>query len=269
MRIVPVIDLMDGQVVRGVAGQRESYRPVRSVLSATAEPAEVARCLADRLGRRSVYVADLGAIAGARPDWEAMRAISAARLELWVDAGIRDLPDARRLAEFTLDDRGTSVGRIIVGLESIAGPAAMSSIVRDLGPERITFSLDLASGRPLARTPSRWDADPLGIVRQVAGLGVRRMIVLDLAQVGTAAGVRTGPLCLQILAECPDIELVTGGGVSHARDLAAMAATGIHGLLVASAIHDGRLTREDIERVERERIPPVDEQDRNVPRQHG
>jgi phosphoribosylformimino-5-aminoimidazole carboxamide ribotide isomerase len=196
-----------------------------------------------------------------------MRAISAAGLELWVDAGVRELRDARRLAEFTLDDRGTFLEQIIVGLESIDGPAAMSSIVRDLGPSRIMFSLDLASGRPLVRTPAWQDADPLGIVRQVAALGVRRMIVLDLAQVGTAAGVRTGALCVRILAEHPEIELVTGGGVSDARDLATMASTGIHALLVASAIHDGRLTREDIERVESERIPPVDGQGRKGRRQ--
>ena len=43
MEIVPVIDLKGGAVVRALQGDRANYRPIRTPLSRTSEPADVAR----------------------------------------------------------------------------------------------------------------------------------------------------------------------------------------------------------------------------------
>ena len=69
--ILPVIDLKGGIVVRGVAGQRDQYRPVESCFTADAQPASVAMGLTERFCFRQVYVADLDAIGGAEPNWPA------------------------------------------------------------------------------------------------------------------------------------------------------------------------------------------------------
>ncbi|MFM8221178.1 MAG: nickel transporter, partial [Planctomycetaceae bacterium] len=45
MQVIPVLDLLGGVVVRGVAGQRDSYRPIVSQLVDGAEPLAVARAL--------------------------------------------------------------------------------------------------------------------------------------------------------------------------------------------------------------------------------
>ena len=81
-------------------------------------------------------------------------------------------------------------------------------------------------------------------------MGLRRIIVLDLAQVGTGQGVSTLALSRQIAASVPDVEIVTGGGVSDVTDLVALAEAGVDVALVSSALHDGRIGREDIERIE-------------------
>ena len=46
MRIIPVLDLMQGQIVRGIAGQRESYRPIKSSLVAGSDHEAIAGALA-------------------------------------------------------------------------------------------------------------------------------------------------------------------------------------------------------------------------------
>ena len=66
MRLIPVIDLLDGQAVHAVIGKREHYRPVKSVLCDTPDPFEVATAFRDRLGLNEIYIADLDAIQGAR-----------------------------------------------------------------------------------------------------------------------------------------------------------------------------------------------------------
>src|SRR6187431_505841 len=88
MRVIPVIDLMYGQVVRGVAGRRSEYRPIQSQIAADARPATVARAFVERFGFETVYVADLDAIGGGAPDLISLEMIARAGLNLWVDAGV-------------------------------------------------------------------------------------------------------------------------------------------------------------------------------------
>jgi uncharacterized protein related to proFAR isomerase len=54
-------------------------------------------------------------------------------------------------------------------------------------------------------------------------LGLRRFIVLDLAQVGTGRGVNTLALCRRIADEVPGGEIITGGGVTTRSDLTTLA----------------------------------------------
>ena len=62
MQIVPVLDLVNGQVVRGIAGRRQEYRPIASALCPNAQPTTLAKSLVGELALREAYVADLDAI---------------------------------------------------------------------------------------------------------------------------------------------------------------------------------------------------------------
>ena len=64
MRLIPVMDLLDGRVVQAIKGEREQYKPVKSVLCDTSEPVDVARAFRDQLGLSEIYIADLDAIMG-------------------------------------------------------------------------------------------------------------------------------------------------------------------------------------------------------------
>lgn len=239
MRILPVIDLLGGVVVRGVAGERDKYRPVRSVLAGEPTPAAVARAFADTFAATEVYVADLDAIAGDEPAWEDYEAIAAAGLRLWVDAGVADADRASALARAKIDSR--PLHRLILGLESLRRPRDLQQIAGALPRERLVFSLDLKDGRPLADSPA-WPASPLEIARVAYELGIRQFIVLDLSRVGAGQGTGTEWLCGEILKRWPDVELTGGGGVRSAEDLKQLARYGLSHVLVASALHDGRLT---------------------------
>ena len=229
MRIVGVIDLMDGVVVRAVAGRREAYRP----LHPRSDPLEVAGALL-ALGVRELYVADLDAIAGAEPAWPALESLRTLGVPLWVDAGVYESSRGVRLA-------GVGIDRVVVGLESVPDPATLARLVAPLG-DRLVFSLDLREGRPLGG----WSmADPFAIGEEAIRLGARRILVLDLARVGVHAGPGTADLCAR-LATFPGVEVSAGGGVRGRADLEHLRSLGVAAALVASALHDGRLTREDV-----------------------
>src|ERR1700683_5265186 len=141
MKILPVIDLKGGLVVRGLAGRREHYQPIVSRLISSCSPIDVAKAFRDRLGLKEIYLADLDAIAGGSPALATYAAIQAAGMRLWVDAGVRDPEDAARLSG--------AVHRLIVGLETVEGPEALVGICSRPGADAVIFSLDLQDGRPL------------------------------------------------------------------------------------------------------------------------
>jgi phosphoribosylformimino-5-aminoimidazole carboxamide ribotide isomerase len=242
MRIIPVLDLMGGQVVRGVAGQRHEYRPVVSQLTPSCQPVEVARAFRDHLGLTELYLADLDAIAGAPPVLPVYADIRSLGMRLWVDAGVRDAAGVIQLAE-------ASISRVVIGLETVRGPDVLREVCFRPGSESVVFSLDLKDGRPLGDL-STWDRpDAESIARQAIAQGVRRLLVLDLARVGGGAGTGTEELCARLAADYPQVEIACGGGVNGVADLERLRRHGVRAALVASALHDGRLRREEVERL--------------------
>lgn len=242
MRIYPVLDLKGGLVVRGKAGDRANYRPIHSPLAPTPQPLDVARTLRDRLGLESLYVADLDAIAGESPGDAILRALVADGFRLLVDAGIRSQPEACRVAALGVD-------AVIAALETLPGPGALAAVVRDLGPKRVIFSLDLKAG-DLLGDRSGWPfVDAYAVASEAVRVGARRLLVLDLASVGTAGGPAHLDLLRRLRLDFSGIELLTGGGVRSAADLQLLAAAGVDGVLVASAFHDGAITRSHLEEI--------------------
>jgi phosphoribosylformimino-5-aminoimidazole carboxamide ribotide isomerase len=238
MDIIPVLDLQAGVVVRGVAGKRSEYCPIESRLVKSARPGEVAAALVKEFGFQTAYVADLDAIGGAQPDWAAYQAIAEAGLRLWIDAGVCDATAAVELAAQRYCDA------VVIGLETLPSFDRLAECVERLGSERVIFSLDLMNGQPRTQIAALEQTAPLEIARRAVQAGVRRMIVLDLAAVGVNAGPVTLELGRELRAAFAERKpmLIGGGGVRDAADLAALEAAGYDAALVASALHDGRLS---------------------------
>ncbi len=239
-RIIPVVDLLEGRVVRGIAGRRSEYRPIVSPWSNAADPVEIVRGIQSEWGLNEFYVADLDGIQHDRPDWSAYKTLNDSGVQLLVDCGVRDI--ARAVA---LVDAG--VHRVILALETLddLGIGMPRALVDELGTDRVVFSLDLMHGQPLARGDWRL-LTPLEIVQHVVDAGVEAMIVLDLAAVGGGGGIPTLPLCREMRQYWPALELITGGGVRDAGDCESALESGVDSVLVASALHDRRLTPQSI-----------------------
>lgn len=234
MQVIGVLDVLGGVVVRGIAGRRAEYRPIVSRLCPTPQPLAVARAFRDHFGIDECYLADLDAIGGAAPAVGIYDALRSDGFRLWVDAGVREVASGERLADV--------VDRLVVGLETVRGPQVVAALAGKFG-ERMTFSLDLQGGVPLGDRTD-WPADDvLGIAAEAVRLGVRRMIVLDLARVGVGSGTGTEPTCADLAARFPHLHVTAGGGVRSRADLLRLRDAGVSAVLVASVLHEGRLDR--------------------------
>ena len=235
MRVIPVLDILDATVVRGVAGQRDEYRPVESCLTKSTQPLAIANAFRDVFGHSTLYVADLDAILRAEPNFDIYQQLKDDGFDLMIDAGLRNALDA----EATLM---AGANQIIAGLETWPLLATLEMLLQKIGPERVIFSLDLKQGRSIRKLDDVLNDDPIDIGCAVIEAGVRELIVLDLASVGVGSGPTTLDICQSLRDFAPKLKLITGGGVRSASDLETLRNAGINGALVASAIHDGSLT---------------------------
>ena len=239
MRILPVLDLLQSVVVRGVAGERARYRPVESCLTPHCDPLSVADAFRDVFGLTTLYIADLDAILHRQPNIAVLRSLADAGYRLLVDGGVQRVEHARELF-------AAGAESVIAGFETLAGPEELQRCCDESGADRMLFSLDLRDGRPMGGATT-WDAaEPFDLAMAALRRGVRRLIVLDVAQVGTSRGPAAVPLCRRIREAVPEIELITGGGIRHRDDLQLLATIPVDGVLLASALHDGRIAREDL-----------------------
>lgn len=241
MDVLPVLDLLNGIVVRGIAGRRSEYQPLRTCLTSSIQPLDVARALRTSFGFGRLYIADLDAILHHRPNWDVYRRLIDDGFQLQIDAGIQNVEQSQSVRQIGAEP--------IIGLESCPNPTVLIDVVGATQGE-LTFSLDLMNGHPLlSNDATGWSNVPGEIVRQAVSSGIQRMIVLDLADVGTSRGTKTVDLCRSILAEFPDLKLTCGGGVRGPDDLRNLTRIGVVSVLVASALHDGRLSSVDLRQI--------------------
>jgi phosphoribosylformimino-5-aminoimidazole carboxamide ribotide isomerase len=158
-------------------------------------------------------------------------------MPIWLDAGIADADEALAIAR-----RGSS--RIVVGSETVRSMASLGELALAVGGERVAFSLDLRNGGVLAPHDTKPDA-PETIAARVTDAGIRALIVLDLARVGTGNGLDVG-LLSRIRAAAPGVTLLAGGGIAGPDDLRTAEEAGCDGVLIASALLDGRLAAADV-----------------------
>lgn len=230
MQVIPVLDLRAGIVVHARRDQRSEYVPLRSSLVPGCEPVAVARALCTICRTRTVYVADLDALGG-NPVDEATLAGLASVAATWVDAGATTSQRAAALAR-------AGVARNVVGTESI-GPEALPGGLSARSEPPLVLSVDLRDGRLIS--PDLAESPPAAAAPLARMLRVRELLVIDLARAGTGSGPPLGAVA-DLAAALPEVAIYAGGGVRDQSDLRALESVGAAGALVATALHDGRLT---------------------------
>ena len=244
MQIVPAVDVKQGKVVRAVAGQRTSYRPIESRLAAGSRPEDIGKGFVEKLGSTQAYLADLDAIEGAEPAWDLYVSLIQCGLSLWIDAGLTEPSRAERMVEFARDH--PQVNGVISGLESTPDLATLQRCMEIAGPDRFIFSLDLKDGRPMTHAADWQEMIAAEVAASVIGNGVARLMLIDIARVGMHGGCGTERLCRVLHKRFPEVTLYAGGGVRSPDELETLSRYGCSAVLISSALHDGWITRDDV-----------------------
>lgn len=217
MEIIPVIDLLEGLAVHARLGQRHLYRPIEQFGGGRGNPRDVISAYRELADFHTFYLADLDALSGRTPQWKLVESLVScfSGTTFWMDAACHAPPP-----EFS--------GRItpVIGSESL--PGGMPQVC----PADFILSLDFRGGEflghpALLEQPEEWPD---------------RLILMNLARVGSNLGPDLDQIGALLDAH-PKRRIYAAGGVRGASDLLDLARSGVHGVLMATALQRGLIPR--------------------------
>jgi len=240
LKVIPVIDILNGIVVHAVRGKRHEYQPLQSILAQSVKPLEVAQVF-KTLGFRELYIADLDAITKDQINFQVLKSIcEKTGLKLMVDAGVTNLETAEKLIK-------TGVSEVVIGTETLQTKDFVHEAIKLLRDDKIIVSLDLKGEKVLVKLGFKGCANPLCLLNEFKDMGISRAIVLDLNRVGTEEGVNVD-LLKKVLET--GLDVYVGGGVRDINDLLQLKDLGVCGALVATALHSGKISIEKLKQNE-------------------
>lgn len=238
MRIIPVLDILNGLAVHAKHGEREKYRVLKSLLCKSADPVSVAMAYKTFFGFRELYIADLDAIMFEKPNLPLITRIKKATgMKIMADIGVNTSEKAREALK-------TGISKLIVGTETLHEIEELEEIVQNVGGSNISVSLDLMNDKVLSKGAKLKRTKPADLAKKIEQTGIKELIILELSRVGSEIGINIKTV--REITRKVNINILVGGGVRNTYDILNLRKIGINGVLVATAIHKGHLTPEDI-----------------------
>ncbi|HMJ49745.1 MAG TPA: HisA/HisF-related TIM barrel protein [Burkholderiales bacterium] len=230
MKIIPVLDLMHGQVVHAIGGERNQYRPIESELCAGSDALDIIDALLDLYPFNLIYIADIDAIQKNGSNIAVMEKLHGhfPRLELWVDSGISDISGYTAWQEL-------KIGHAVIGSESLPDAALLSAVCKSDCAPYLLLSLDFKGERFCGERH----------LLNHAELWPEHVIIMTLTRVGCLQGPDLNQFGA-IRRHTPHKKLYAAGGVRDIDDLDRLARAGADGALLASALHQRRISASDL-----------------------
>jgi len=239
VKIIPAIDLRDGQCVRLFQGDFERQTHYAH------EPVELARQY-EAMEFDTLHIVDLdGAQTGQPQNQATVRDIvEMSNLTVQLGGGLRtDVQIDRWFC--------AGLARVVIGSVAVTKPGRVRGWLNDFGTERVVLALDVnvdAAGVPRIATHGWQRAGQITLWQCIENyrlVGLKHVLCTDISR----DGAMTGPnldLYEELLNRYPEIRLQASGGVRGIGDLKALRKIGAWGAITGRALLDGNITAEEV-----------------------
>ena len=227
MRILPAIDLKDGQCVRL---QKGDYGTAHKVAE---DPVETARGFL-AAGAKLIHMVDLDAAKdGSHANYGVVeRVIQETGAAVELGGGVRSMADVEAVLAL-------GVTRVIIGSAAVQKPSFVRQAVEKYG-DKIAVGIDAKSGT--VRTEG-WlndsGEDFISFAKLMERFGVQNIIFTDIDKDGMLAGPNFEQLSM--LRAAVTCGIVASGGVSTIEDIRKLKALGIDEAIAGKAVYTGAL----------------------------
>lgn len=233
MKLIPAIDLIDGQCVRLTKGDY-SRKTIYSK-----DPLDVAKSFEEQ-GIHYLHVVDLdGARSEGLKNQKILERICThTSLKVDFGGGIKRDEDLQMAFD-------CGAYKVTVGSIAVSDPERFERWLSTYGSERLILGADCMDRRIATQGwQEESDMDVSAFIGHYEAKGIKEVVCTDISKDGMLNGPAFG-LYEEILQH-HGIELIASGGISSIGDLERLRAIGCHGAIIGKALYEGRITLEEL-----------------------
>jgi len=234
MKIIPAIDIMNGQVVRLYKGDPKQ----KTIYSDN--PIEIAKKW-EQNGADMLHIVDLDAALGMGSNLSIIKKIIAnVSTPVEVAGGLRD--------ESIVIDTANISKRIVLGTLAFKDKIILRKLLENLGPEKIVISVDHREGEIVTHGWQKGTGIRLiDAIKDFLAMGFSEFLLTNVNRDGTLEGPE-----LKFLEQACQLEnanVIASGGISNVKDVQDVKEKNSFGVILGKALYENKITIEEAKKV--------------------
>ena len=234
MKVIPSIDLMNGQVVRLYKGNPE-HKTVYSN-----DPISIAKKW-ENAGADMIHLVDLDATLGLGSNFELIKKIvSCVSIPIEIAGGLR--------SESLILDALHIVNRVVIGTLAFKEPELLQKLLVKLGPEKIVISVDHKDGFIVTHGwQTTTDISLIDSMNEFLHVGFTEFLLTNVNRDGTLQGPD-----LEFLKQACDLEkanVIASGGISNINDISKVKENNAWGVILGKALYENKITIQEAKKL--------------------
>ena len=235
MKIIPAIDLMNGEVVRlfkGDPNQKTVY---------SNNPVEIAKKW-ENSGADMLHLVDLDATIGLGDNYEILREISKnISIPVQVAGGLRDITKIANTLDFA---ERVVIGTLAMQLKQSEQEQILLEMITQFGKDRLVVSIDHIDGQIVTHG---WQKNTgvklLNATNEFVSDGFSEFLTTNVSKDGTLEG----PDILSVKQVCQinGTNIIASGGISKLEDVDEIKKCNPYGVILGKALYEGLISIEE------------------------
>lgn len=235
MRIIPAIDIINGQCVRLTKGDYATKKIYNE------NPLEIAKAFEDS-GIQYLHVVDLdGAKASHIVNHNILESIaSKTNLKIDFGGGLKSDDDLRIAFE-------SGAHQITGGSIAVKNPDVFKKWILKYGSDKIILGADCNNEKiAISGWQEESELEVMPFIKDYQSQGIQYVICTDISKDGMLQGPSFN-LYKRILNEVNQINLIASGGISKLDELPKLKTLGCEGVIIGKAIYENRISLKELE----------------------
>jgi len=234
MKVIPAIDLMNGQVVRlykGDPNQKTVYSD---------NPVDIAKKW-EANGADMLHLVDLDATLGRGSNLHIIKKIlQQISIPIQVAGGLRD--------ESVIIDVSKISDRVVLGTLAFKDKPTLKKLLSNLGPKKIVISVDHIDGEIVIHGwQKQTDIKLIDAMQEFLTMGFSEFLLTNVSRDGTLEGPD-----LKFLAKACQLDnahVIASGGISNIKDIQDVKQKNAFGVILGKALYENKISIEETKQI--------------------
>ncbi len=234
MKIIPAIDLMDGQVVRLVKGNPNN----KTVYSNN--PLEIAKKWQSE-GADMLHIVDLDATLGRGSNLQVVKKlVNEIKIPVQVAGGLRDESTILAVSEWA--------ERVVLGTLAFKDKETVLKIAETLGKDKIVISVDQIDGIIVVNGwQTSTETKLIDGMKKFLQLGFSEFLLTSVNRDGTMQGPDMESL--QEACSLENANVIASGGISDVSDIKKVKTVNAYGVILGKALYENQISIEEAKKI--------------------